>query len=620
MKRIKGYLYFLIALFILLPSITKAATELSAATQNPVVGTYVYVQLEANYGNSLRIGEFHSCIEYDTSFFSLEDIIWIKLGQDKGTTTNESGRVCVNKTEANWTSGPVIQLKLKVLKEGFTEITLKRNGESYYTNGDVIAQTLAGIYINAIAPSQNTLIKTLYVEGYTISPTFSQTTYNYNLVVPSDVTYVNIVGTKYDNKQTITGTGRRDLEYGDNRVRVVVTAQDQSTRTYEIMIHRTDNRTGDTSLKSLNVSNTSIKYDANKNVYEATVSKSIDTVLITGRTADPNATLLGTGTKKLEVGLNSFDLTVQSSGGKEQTYTINIIRSTEELQTITSSSKLLSLKVNNLVLDLSNEQNTFLYGISKDINSLDIQTITESTTARVDIEGNENLEPGINIVKIKVTETNEETTEYTIIVYKNPLDASQVSDISSIKGTSNYVYNTTQTTNNLIPKETINTLKTNNTKLYYNTVNMTNGLLTQIVLKNNLPDDNIDATITKTNDSPLTYSINIPKDNEVTIYVADHYQPDTNVRIYSYDEMNQYTLITAGTQVKGGYITFTTNGQKNYVITTMDLLPEQSPLDKLFSKYKTIIMLVIIAIIAIIVIIVFINKKKTTKDSNEPLY
>ena len=110
------------------------------------------------------------------------------------------------------------------------------------------------------------------------------------------------------------------------------------------MITRKDNRTGDTSLKSLNVSNTNIKYENGKTLYTATVSKSIDNVMITGRTTDPNATLIGTGSKNLNIGLNTFELQVQSSGGKQEKYTIQITRSTEELQVIEKSEKLLPLQ------------------------------------------------------------------------------------------------------------------------------------------------------------------------------------------------------------------------------------------------------------------------------------
>lgn len=624
MKNIKKILYTFIALFILFPCITHAATELSASTQNPIVGSYVYVQLEANYGDTFKIRDFHVRIDYDTSYFSLENVIWVKLGQDSGTSKIDNGHVYIDKTGGNWGSGPVAQLKLKVLKAGFTEIKVDYNGESYYTNGDVMAQTMAGININAQEPSNDSLIGSLYVEGFNLQPVFSRTHYDYNIKVPADVSSVNIVATAGNKKQTITGTGKKQLEYGGNRVRIVVTAQDKSTRTYEIMITRADNRTGDTTLKSLTVSNTPIKYEKNKNVYEATVSKSIDSVMITGRTTDPNATLIGTGVRNLEMGLNSFELKVQSSGGKQQTYTINIIRSNEELQTIKKSSKLLSLKINSLVLDLSNDKQTFLYGIGKEYSQLSIDAVTESSTATTKIVGNDKLQTGINIITITVVEKldaeNEETTEYKLIVYKNPTNATVLKDLNSAVGNTNYLYNTTSTTSTKIPLSLINNLKTNDKVLYYNVVNLSNGLLHQFKIGKNLPDTEFDVSITKLNDNPLTYQINAPKDTEITTYVEDSYASETDVKIYSYNEDNQYTLVTAGVKVQNGYITFTTNGQKNYIITTNDLIKEQSEFDRLLNKNKGIIIAVVGGFIAIIVVCIIFNKTNKEKETNEPLY
>lgn len=624
----KRLIFVFIALFILFPCLTNAATELSASTQNPVVGSYIYIQLEANYGTEYNISDFHSYIEYDTNYFSLEKIIWVKFDYEYGTTRTENGRVYVDKENGNWTSGPILQLQLKVLKEGFSEINVHTNGDSYYTDGNLIAQTTVGISINASAPSNDTIIGSLYVEGYNMLPTFSKTTYSYNLTVPSDVSSVNIVATKGDSKQTITGTGKRNLEYGDNRVRVVVTAQDKSSRTYEIMITRTDNRTGDTSLKRLSVSNTDISYIKNQNVYSTIVSKSIDSVMITALPSDANATLTGTGNKNLVVGLNTFELKVKTVGGKEEIYTLNITRSNEELPKIEKSSKLISLKVNNLVLDLSEEKTTFLYGIGKEYSALTINATPESSTAKVNITGNENLKPGINLITIAVTEVmdsttdpvTEEKTEYNLIVYKFPNDATLIKDFTSITGLENYVYNTTTSTNNIVSSDIITKLKNNNSKLCYNVVNMTNGLLSQVVLSNNLPDSEVDVTITKISTSPLTYKINVPKDTEITLYLEGIYSSGTNVKIYSYDESGEYTLLTAGIKVNEGYITFSTNGQPNYVITTNDLIKEQSEFDKMISKYKIVIIGIVVGIIAIILIGHIISKRNKEKESNEPLY
>ena len=92
------------------------------------------------------------------------------------------------------------------------------------------------------------------------------------------------------------------------------------------------------------------------------------------------------------------------------------------------------------------------------------------------------------------------------------------------------------------------------------------------------------------------------------------------VRIYSYDEANNYTLITDGVSIKNGYVTFTTNGQKNYVITTADLMPQKSPLEKILDKYKMHIIVGIVAFIVMVTIISIVNKKREEKELNEPLY
>lgn len=625
MKKIKKYFIGIIVLFVLFPCITKAATELGASTQNPVVGSNVYVQLDANYGANYQISSMHLVVTYDTSYLKLEEVIWI---QSKASYSTGSGSITIDKTGGNnWNTGAIMQFKFKVLRSGLSTVAVeaKRDAnnaviDSYYSNGNPIGQSFGKVSISASEPSTSTIIGSLYVEGYTIQPTFSKTTYSYNLTVPSNVTSVNISGKKGDTNQTITGFGEKKLEYGDNRARITVTAQDGSSRTYEIMIHRTDNRTGDTSLKSISISNTNIKYEEGKTSYEATVSRSVDSVLITARTTDPNATLNGTGKKTLAIGENTFTLNVTSSGGKTATYTIKINRSTEELQTATNSSKLLSLKVNNLVLDLSNNKTKWLYGIGKEYSELSIDAIAESSTATVTINGNEKLKTGINPISITVTEKTGETTEYTLLVYKNPSDATIVNDLNNVNVKGNILYTTANTSSNNIPSSVLKALTDNNAKLYYNVVNIYNGPLYQIILSQNLPTEDYDLVFTKIAENPITYKTNVPEGNEVLLYLNEAFREGQVVKIYTYNEIGKYTLLTAGITVKDGYISFTTNGEENYVITTSTLVEEKGPFDLWMSKYKIYIIGGILLLILIIVFLYYINKQKKQKETNEPLY
>ncbi len=59
------------------PSLIYAATELGASTQNPVVGTDVYVQLNINYKN-FKIGDAHYIITYNKEYLEFEEVIGFK--------------------------------------------------------------------------------------------------------------------------------------------------------------------------------------------------------------------------------------------------------------------------------------------------------------------------------------------------------------------------------------------------------------------------------------------------------------------------------------------------------------------------------------------------------------
>ena len=622
MKKIKLSLILFLFLFILFPCMVKAATFLEASTQRPVVGSDIYVLLTARYGN-LDIREMYLRIKYDPSYFTYEESYWI---QGTGTVTNKNGYLYIKKPNNGriWTAGNQMQFKFKVLKTGISKIevdAVDENGNvvnSYYTNGDPIAQSFANVTINSVNPSTNTFIGGLSVEGYTISPTFSQTTYEYRLTVPPNVSSVNIQASKGEANQTITGDGVKKLNYGQNRARIVVSAQDGSSRTYQIMITRTDDRTGDTTLKSLAVSNTNISYQKGKTTYDAEVGRSTESVLITATSTDSRATIVGTGTKKLNIGLNTFNLKVTSSSGAEANYTINITRSNEERNIITESSKLKALKINNMALPLGTQTN-YLYSVNKDTSQLPIEYETESETAEVKIEGNENLKEGINLVKIIVTEKNKDKTEYKIVVYKHPSNATLVTDLNTLL-TSNIIYETSNSESHIIPQNILNNLKTNNMHLYYDVVDTYGGLLYQVDLYNNLPSTDLDISLTQENANSLTYTTKIPESNNILLYLNDKYQDGSVVRIYSCDESGKYTLITDGYKVNNGYVSFTTNGAPKYIITTQELIKEEGPLTKFINKYKMYFILGFIVLIVLIIIIKKISKQKKIKEQNEPLY
>ena len=75
-----------------------------------------------------------------------------------------------------------------------------------------------------------------------------------------------------------------------------------------------------------------------------------------------------------------------------------------------------------------------------------------------------------------------------------------------------------------------------------------------------------DAEFEQSSEAPLTYTTNLPKDVEVKLYVGDIYPDNLNVKLYTYDEIGRYTLLTAGLTVIDGYITFNTSQLGTFVI------------------------------------------------------
>ncbi len=632
MKTFK-YILTIIMSFLLLPILTKAFTSLEISTPNPVKGTTFKLQLNIDYmpssGKDPEIKDFHIGLKYDKTHFKFLGVIWT---QGTYQYREENGIIYIDKNDdgRNWSAkiAPVI-FRFEALATGRSNMSLIRGADSHYRNGDVIAQSLSGIVVTVVEPASNTYVGSLGVEGYVLQPTFKKATTTYNLTVPSDESKVNIIAKSIDNKQTIEGTGEVYLEYGINTFDVVVRAQNGDSRTYTIKINRPDDRTGDTSLKSISVSDTSIRYKKGVTNYEATVSRSVESVLITARTNDPKATLIGTGRKYLDIGKNEFSISVTSSNNRKTVYHITVNRSTEELEKVIISSKLKTLKVNGLSLDLSGDKTFFLVGVKKEVKNLPIEAIGESSSADVEISGDKNLQDGLNIVTVKVVEllkeateeeeAEEDITEYKILVYRNPENTELITDLNKIDTNKDLVYSSSLNANHKIPSSLVKYLNANHT-LYYNVVNMYSGLLYQVKLPGNLEVKDYDMSFTQDKDDSYTYHTSLPKDTDVLMYIGDLYESESNIKIFSVDKDGNYQLVTDGIEVLNGYIEFKLNGDSTYIFTNRQLVNEQGPFDKLMSEYGMLIGSILVIIVIVILYVIILSKHKAKKALKEPSY
>lgn len=80
--------------------------------------------------------------------------------------------------------------------------------------------------------SKNNNLSSLKIEGYDLE--FNKDTLEYNIDLNFDVKEINVIAEAEDSKSSIDGDGKVTLSQGMNQIKIVVTAQNGSTKTYVI--------------------------------------------------------------------------------------------------------------------------------------------------------------------------------------------------------------------------------------------------------------------------------------------------------------------------------------------------------------------------------------------------
>ncbi|OUN24364.1 hypothetical protein B5G37_07855 [Pseudoflavonifractor sp. An85] len=86
--------------------------------------------------------------------------------------------------------------------------------------------------------SPDNRLSTLKVGNYTLTPGFNNDTANYSVVVPYSASSVTITATPKNSKAKVSGAGTVQLKVGSNTVKITVTAENGSQRTFTLTIAR----------------------------------------------------------------------------------------------------------------------------------------------------------------------------------------------------------------------------------------------------------------------------------------------------------------------------------------------------------------------------------------------
>ena len=315
-----------------------------------------------------------------------------------------------SKSSVNITAGKADPLAKSVSGTGSLGLNL---GETSTTNIVVTAEdgtTTKTYTVNVYRLNNNNTLTNLVVEGFDLSPTFTDDTKSYEVRVPYSTTSVNIIPTKADNNAvaTINNDGVT-LNVGDNNRNISVLAEDTNltARTYNLNIRRLNN---DVTLSSLTFNGASISgFAADKTSYSITVPYTTDKVTIAAQTHDTNASVTGGVTNQsIDVGQTEFTLNVTAEDtGITQPITIIVNR-----VAASSDAYLTDLTIDNTTVnDFSETTYSYNVTVGSTVSSINISATANvgSTIASTSDIGEKSLTVGVNDFEIVVVAQNGET-------------------------------------------------------------------------------------------------------------------------------------------------------------------------------------------------------------------
>lgn len=108
-----------------------------------------------------------------------------------------------------------------------------------------------------------------------------------------------------------------------------------------------------------------------------------DTINISA-SGNANASISGVGTKKLEYGINTFEIIVKAESGVTKTYKISVNR----VDTRSGDTSLKELIVSGTKIQLSNNTNRYIVELASDIDKLSVEAIANNSEATVKYSSN----------------------------------------------------------------------------------------------------------------------------------------------------------------------------------------------------------------------------------------
>lgn len=233
MKKLKNILLLIIIGFstiFIIPNTLNAATvyfKTTSSASKVVVGKTFTVTVKVS--SSVKLGTWEYTINYNSGVLSL--ISGQKSVADPGNGTQ---------TSATYT------YTFKAIKAGSSTMSVKSYG-AFSLDEAVLTPSVSGTTITVITQAQlessyskDNNLKSLSVDGATLSPVFSASKTAYTVQLNSNTTSIKINAAPNHSKATVSGTGTFDVIEGENKFTITVTAENSSTKIYTLIANVVD--------------------------------------------------------------------------------------------------------------------------------------------------------------------------------------------------------------------------------------------------------------------------------------------------------------------------------------------------------------------------------------------
>lgn len=212
--------------------------------------------------------------------------------------------------------------KIGSLKKGesVTRTGIGDNGWSKVTyNGSTGYIKTSLLTTEEPAKSSDKALKTLEITPEGLDPEFDPETTTYTLTVGPDVEKLDIKAAPNDENAKVEITGNDALQPGDNVVKITVTAQDETTRIYNINVKKQE--TVKLGLASIKINGYTLSPKFSTSVYEYKVNvldPSVTKLDISAEANNEDAKVEISGNSNLQNGENTIVITVTSQDGTEK--------------------------------------------------------------------------------------------------------------------------------------------------------------------------------------------------------------------------------------------------------------------------------------------------------------